>query len=1435
MEQEVKEELSEDNETMDEVKEESSVSLSNSLDDHALIEDGVKDVQDEDDTLFDLDELKQEPADQEEVSNDDPDGLKTNGSHETIDGDDPPASSLNRSSTENRSLLRSLLTNGNVKQEPVTDELGCRNSSKSSRVGDEANSETIWNKDREDATVAASDDPQDNLEDLNVRVFDQEVLEDKVSKEIEAHERKKRLEKLTKESDQLEARIAEVSAQLKKSEDSLKALLRGNGGGGGLNSRKCSNFVKEQEKLTSRKTDLMERRKSVEEKIGKLRALDEQVSGDDDGEQSVLDVDGNRRRETAKEKDIRLGLKTAFGTVLKTRTVTDDDDERPGKDGGFMDYVRDQLDKDNIDVSTSSLSTKSSARRKTKRYEDDDELGTDDSAWESSDQDEKAEDDLGAIKRKIGGKFKRGGGSGGSNGRVVDDGDREEYVRRIEEWHANRTETDVRLDSKYEALEGGLRVPQRLWSQLYQYQRVCVQWLWELDQQKVGGILGDEMGLGKTVQIIAYLASMSYSSKKFRGSRQKLGPSLIVCPTTVMHQWVREFHRWWPLFRVSILHESGSHRGGSQLNLIKASVANNGVLITSYNGVVSYQDHLRQQPFDYVILDEGHKIRNPDSQATLAVKSLPTSHRLILSGSPLQNNLKELWSLFDFIYPGKLGTLPVFMAQFSVPITIGGYSNASKTQVATAYKCATVLRDTINPYLLRRMKSDVKDHIHLPAKNDQVLFCRLTEEQRRLYLEYINGPECKNILNGRLRVFMGLMELRKICNHPDLHDGGPKHFGGPDFDPDDLDDDEKFGFWKKSGKMIVIESLLKLWKKQGHKVLLFTQSRQMLTVLHRFVTSEGYSYIKMDGGTAIGSRQTLIDKFNSTPDLFVFLLTTKVGGLGVNLTGASRVVIFDPDWNPSTDMQARERAWRIGQEKDVTIYRLLTSGTIEEKIYHRQIFKQLLCNRVLKDPTQRRIFKSTDLYDLFTLNEGTSDKTETSALLAGTNSEVNVKPQEGRSKRKSHKKKHSSGRDEREKDKGEENYGKRRKISKDEREKDERDENYGKIRKLSKEEQEKIDAEKKRQLLREKAKLISQKIAAKKIEKEGGKSVPDNSSSSSKPVEREEKAIQQEKKLVCRSDDEAAGTSSSSHRSDRERREKRRKRGHRRKDAKFEGEHRVSHLVKQGDYKAAAAAAATAEGEKEGGAGGENGEDGGKEDQDNYVLAKLFKKSGVHSAVRHDVIVEGGGADFALIEGEAERIAKDAVSKLKESRRQCFRAESGLPTWTGSNGVVARNNANKPRFGKQKKNGRSAAGKLPVTSSNSDVIKSYGKCNTLKMSSSELLDKIRSRNRLSTGNGSRYSGSQNLLFSAEGGGGGGGGGSAGPEHHLELLTDIRNFVAFQAEGEDGEATTDDLVKRFRDKLPTKDTPLFKALLQEICVLNRDLQGRGVWRLKAEFR
>ncbi|KAJ6835315.1 DNA excision repair protein CSB [Iris pallida] len=191
--------------------------------------------------------------------------------------------------------------------------------------------------------------------------------------------------------------------------------------------------------------------------------------------------------------------------------------------------------------------------------------------------------------------------------------------------------------------------------------------------------------------------------------------------------------------------------------------------------------------------------------------------------------------------------------------------------------------------------------------------------------------------------------------------------------------------------MKVVAQVLKVWKDQGHRVLLFAQTQQMLDILEKFLHAHEYSYRRMDGLTPVKQRMALIDEFNNSSDIFIFILTTKVGGLGTNLTGANRVIIYDPDWNPSTDMQARERAWRIGQTRDVTVYRLITRGTIEEKVYHRQIYKHFLTNKILKNPQQRRFFKARDMRDLFTLQDDrVGGSTETSSIFGQLSDEVNV-------------------------------------------------------------------------------------------------------------------------------------------------------------------------------------------------------------------------------------------------------------------------------------------------------------------------------------------------------------------------------------------------------------------------------------------------------------
>lgn len=658
--------------------------------------------------------------------------------------------------------------------------------------------------------------------------------------------------------------------------------------------------------------------------------------------------------------------------------------------------------------------------RKRTPLEDSDEAftpGADDEEEEGNIDDEEDEDDLESLNLSKTKKRSRAQASIQEDLTGVDDGNEGLYQKRLQRWVDARSSArrrkakqdsdddadQVDVDGEEEEewfrpcpdapdheFENGLKLPGDIFPALFDYQKTGVQWLGELYTQQVGGIVGDEMGLGKTIQIISFLASLHYSKKLTK-------PIIVVAPATVLRQWVNEFHRWWPPLRVSILHSSGSgmldvssegrmedavEQYGCDKKPTKSSkavkkvvdrvVRDGHVLVTTYAGLQTYADVLIPVDWEYAVLDEGHKIRNPNTAITINCKELRTPNRIILSGTPMQNNLIELWSLFDFVFPMRLGTLVNFRQAFEVPIKLGGYANATNLQILTAQKCAETLKTAISPYLLQRLKVDVASD--LPKKSEQVLFCKLTKPQRDAYETFLNSEEMSAIFNRTRQSLYGIDILRKICNHPDLVDPMLKNKPG-----------YKWGNAHKSGKMQVVKALLEMWKRFGHKTLLFSQGVQMLNILEDFVRSlDGFKYLRMDGTTSIKDRQTLVDRFNNDPDLHVFLLTTKVGGLGVNLTGANRVIIFDPDWNPSTDVQARERAWRLGQKKEVTIYRLMTAGTIEEKIYHRQIFKQFLTNKILKDPKQRQTFAMKDLYDLFTLGSADGETTETGEMFKGT-------------------------------------------------------------------------------------------------------------------------------------------------------------------------------------------------------------------------------------------------------------------------------------------------------------------------------------------------------------------------------------------------------------------------------------------------------------------
>ncbi|EMG50087.1 RAD26 DNA repair and recombination protein RAD26 [Candida maltosa Xu316] len=800
------------------------------------------------------------------------------------------------------------------------------------------------------------------LDQLDVKLVDQKDLETSItnkankvllSKDTELEE--KRLVKATKELQNIQKQLTSLSNQLSNPRTKISQKKR-----------------LEKEIKSIKENELAEKQQDVDEIKKRLRDNTKQIKNSSTVANST---DGRLPEESEKDYLIRIGKITAFGNenAFQSENIADDQEQpshvylrSPGieEQGDDSDYV----------------------------YDDDEGEETNKSDGETSEAED--EEDL----------------------RNIDDGDESLYQKRLQAWVRKRSSLRQTKEADNDTpewllphpkipdsrLNNSFKLPGDIYPSLFDYQKTCVQWLWELYSQKTGGIIGDEMGLGKTIQVISFLAGLHYS-----GLLDK--PVLIVVPATVLNQWVNEFHRWWPPLRCVILHSIGSGMNEkiseskleeylettdptaskSSLQGIKSKInakeiidrvlEKGHVLVTTYVGLRIYADYILPHEWGYAVLDEGHKIRNPDSDISLTCKKIKTVNRIILSGTPIQNNLIELWSLFDFIFPGRLGTLPVFQQQFSVPINMGGYANSNNLQVKTAYKCAVVLRDLITPYMLRRLKSDVaKD---LPKKNEMVLFVKLTKIQQDLYEKFLQSDDLDSILKGKRNVLMGVDILRKICNHPDL------------VYRDALMKRKSYGDPLKSGKMQVLQKLLQIWQSENHKTLLFCQTRQMLDILEKFVANlpllngmGEFNYLRMDGSTPISRRQMLVDTFNQDPNMHVFLLTTKVGGLGVNLTGADRVIIYDPDWNPSTDIQARERAWRLGQKKDITIYRLMTTGSIEEKIYHRQIFKTFLTNKILKDPKQRRFFKNNDLHDLFTLGDQDDDaSTETSTLFQNQN------------------------------------------------------------------------------------------------------------------------------------------------------------------------------------------------------------------------------------------------------------------------------------------------------------------------------------------------------------------------------------------------------------------------------------------------------------------
>lgn len=533
--------------------------------------------------------------------------------------------------------------------------------------------------------------------------------------------------------------------------------------------------------------------------------------------------------------------------------------------------------------------------------------------------------------------------------------------------------------------------------QLYAYQKEGLLWMWDLHLRKRGGVLGDDMGLGKTIQVVAFLSGM------FDGDMIKC--ALLIMPVSLIANWKKEFQAWAPGIAIHEYH-SGSKKE-RQKNLARVQ-RRGGVLLTSYGmAQTNYEAFCTQDGAQfvwcYLILDEGHKIKN-QTKTTKAIYQIPAKYRLVLTGTAIQNNLQELWSLFNFTHQGGLlGSLATFKRQYETPINRAREKDVTAGERLLGTEMATQLRLLIEPYFLRRTKAEIledkensEDGASLrpklaftSKKNDLVIWIYLSELQRKIYREFLESEEVASILMTKKSPLVQLTVLKKICDHPRLlskracvemgmYDGMSREEIEEFLDREEsmsvaIEDVSDEVLVEESGKMTFVLQLLAILRAEGHRTLLFSQSRKILDIVQRILTNRGFVVTRLDGTiNKLSERDRIVTQFQTKNNADVFLLTTRVGGVGLTLTSADRVIIYDPSWNPATDAQAVDRAYRIGQQKNVVVYRLITCSTVEEKIYRRQIFKDSIIKQTTgkqKDPM--RYFTTQELRELFTLENPT--------------------------------------------------------------------------------------------------------------------------------------------------------------------------------------------------------------------------------------------------------------------------------------------------------------------------------------------------------------------------------------------------------------------------------------------------------------------------------
>ncbi|XP_062152558.1 switch 2 isoform X2 [Alnus glutinosa] len=562
-------------------------------------------------------------------------------------------------------------------------------------------------------------------------------------------------------------------------------------------------------------------------------------------------------------------------------------------------------------------------------------------------------------------------------------------------------------------------------------------------------ILGpSRRGLGKTIQTIAFLAAVYgkdgegvHSTILKENQVGKKDPVLIICPTSVINNWESEFSKW-ATFSVSVCH-------GANRDLIyeKLEVCAVEILIASFDTYRIHGGILSKVKWEIVVVDEAHRLKNEKSKLYGACSEIKTQKRFGLTGTVMQNKIMELFNLFDWVAPGSLGTREHFREFYDEPLKHGQRSTAPERFLRVADERKQHLVAVLRKYMLRRTKEETIGHLMM-GKEDNVVFCAMSELQKRVYSRMLQLPEVQCLVNKDLPCSCGspltqvecckrtvpngiiwpylhrdnpdgcdscpfclvlpcLVKLQQISNHLELIKPNPKddpdkrrkdaEFASAVFGPDiDLaggnTQSESFmglSDVKHCGKMRALEKLMFSWLSEGDKVLLFSYSVRMLDILEKFLIRRGYCFSRLDGSTPSNLRQSLVDDFNSSPSKQVFLISTRAGGLGLNLVSANRVVIFDPNWNPAQDLQAQDRSFRYGQKRHVVVFRLLAAGSLEELVYSRQVYKQQLSNIAVSGKMEKRYFEGVqdckefqgELFGICNLFRDLSDKLFTSEII----------------------------------------------------------------------------------------------------------------------------------------------------------------------------------------------------------------------------------------------------------------------------------------------------------------------------------------------------------------------------------------------------------------------------------------------------------------------